>query len=133
MLQSTRAQLLAAFVGGMRVGGAIVLAGADEVELLEGRRDVALLWDLRVDPRHRGQGVGTSLFSAAAAWGRKHRCVELLVETQDINVPACRFYAARGSRLAACRPGAYAECPDEIQLLWRLDLRAGASAPVYAP
>jgi len=132
MLPSSCGQVLAARAEGARVGGGIVLCAASDIDLLEGRSDVALLWDLRVDPGWRGRGVGTALFHAAARWGLEHGCLELLVETQDINVPACRFYARQGCRLSACRRHAYVECPHEIQLLWRLDLRAAAFAPVYA-
>ena len=44
------------------------------------------------------------------------------IETQNINVPACRFYARQGCRLSAIVSHAYAEFPDEIQLIWRLAL-----------
>jgi hypothetical protein len=42
----------------------------------------------------------------------------LKVESQNTNVPACRFYAGRGFLLRAVRRGAYPELPHEIQLLW---------------
>jgi GNAT superfamily N-acetyltransferase len=93
-----------------------------ELVLAEGRDDVAVLWDLRVSPAARGHGVGAGLFRAAEAWAAARACREMKVETQNINVPACRFYARQGCVLSEVRPGAYPNLPDETQLLWRKDL-----------
>ena len=82
----------------------------------------ALLWDLRVAPGSRGQGIGAALLAAGEEWARARGCGRLNVETQDINVAACRFYESRGFRLGATNPGAYPECPGETQLLWYKDL-----------
>ncbi|MFL5521789.1 MAG: GNAT family N-acetyltransferase, partial [Gemmatimonadales bacterium] len=109
-----------------RVGGALVLRDAPAVELLEGRRDVALLWDIRVAPAHRGRGIGTMLFETAVMWAQSQGCRGLLVETQDTNVPACRFYAGQGCRLAAMRRHAYEMFPEEVQLLWRRTLTSAS-------
>jgi GNAT superfamily N-acetyltransferase len=110
--------MFAAFVGGERVGGAIVLRDAPRLTLLGGRRDLALLWDLRVAPSRRGHGIGGALFGAAERWAVAEGCSGLLIETQDVNVPASRFYARQGCVLGAARFGAYADCPNEVQLLW---------------
>jgi GNAT superfamily N-acetyltransferase len=107
---------------GRRVGGAAVAWRSTDLTLLEGRVDLAVLWDIRVAPEARGLGVGTALFRAAEAWAARHGCRELKVETQNINVRACRFYAQRGCTLRTARPGIYQACPDEIQLLWYKDL-----------
>jgi GNAT superfamily N-acetyltransferase len=58
LLPSARILQLGAHVVAQRVGGALMLLDGPAVELLEGRRDLALLWDLRVAPSHRGRGVG---------------------------------------------------------------------------
>ncbi len=115
--------LLSAWRGARRVGGAVLAHATPGLELLEGRDDRLLLWDLRVAPEQRGRGVGTALFDAARSWGRERGCIELQVETQNINLPACHFYRARGCQLAAVDPAAYPHLPHEIQLIWRLDLR----------
>jgi hypothetical protein len=47
---------------------------------------------------------------------------ELKAETQNINVPACRFYARLGCTLRTIDRFAYANLPDEVQLLWSKDL-----------
>jgi GNAT superfamily N-acetyltransferase len=103
---------------GRRVGGAVGVFDAPDVEMLAGRRDVALLWDIRVAPDARGAGVGAALMDAVEAWARARGAAWLEVETQNINAPACRFYARHGCDLHAVNPGAYPELPNETQLLW---------------
>ncbi len=110
--------LLAARFDDGWIGGAVIAVDTPEVARLEGRHDLAVLWDLRVTPAHRGRGVGAALFRAAEGWAAARGCRELSIETQNINVAACRFYAAQGCRLDAVHPGAYRHLPDEIQLLW---------------
>lgn len=115
--------LLAAMSDGQRVGGAVLAYDTPGVHLLGGRRDLAVLWDLRVAPAHRGQGVGAALFAAAEAWAAARGCRQLAVETQNTNVAACRFYAAHGCELGAVHRFAYPELPDEVQLVWLVALR----------
>lgn len=111
---------------GRRVGGAIVAYNTPDI--LEGRADLAVLWDIRVSPEVRGQGVGVALFRTVEAWARVRGCRQLKVETQNINVPACRFYARQGCVLTAVNRLAYPELQDEIQLLWYKDLTASAKS-----
>ncbi len=115
---TSRWGVLAAAVAGVRVGGATIAWDAPEVGLLDRRRDVAVLWDIRVAPAARGRGVGTALFGAAERWAARRGARELMIETQTLNVPACRFYRQRGCELRTIRPEAYPELPDEVQLLW---------------
>ncbi len=92
------------------------------LHLLDGQEDVAALWDLRVAPAFRRRGVGTALFAAARTWAKAGGARRLDVETQNVNVPACRFYALQGCTLAAIHRFAYAECPEEVQLIWTVPL-----------
>ena len=108
---------------GVRVGGAAVVMRAPDIEMLGGREDVALLWDIRVAPSVRGRGVGTALMMAVEAWSSAHDAAWIEVETQNVNVPACRFYARHGFVLRGVNPRAYASLPDEIQLLWYKQIR----------
>jgi ribosomal protein S18 acetylase RimI-like enzyme len=98
------------------------------VDMLEGRSDLSVLWDIRVAPDARGRGVGAALFRAAEAWAAARGCRWLKVETQNVNVPACRFYARQGCVLGGIHRFAYPELPDEIQLLWYRDLRSAGAA-----
>ena len=113
---------LVARSNGVRVGGAAVAHDTPGLTMLEDRRDIAVLWDIRVSPDIRGKGVGTALFKSAEMWAITRGCRQLKVETQNINVPACRFYAKQGCVLRAIRPNVYREFPDEIQLLWYREL-----------
>jgi GNAT superfamily N-acetyltransferase len=121
----------AAFSAGKRVGGAAIARDTPSLDLLEGRSDLAVLWDIRVAPAARRTGVGSVLFGAAAAWASSRGCRELKVETQNINPAACRFYARMGCELRTVRRAAYPEFPDEIQLLWwkQLAERVAGEAP----
>lgn len=112
--------VLGAWRAGRRVGGAVVARDTEGVDMLEDRRDLAVLQDLRVDPTARRSGAGRALVDAAIRWAAEQGCHELKVETQDVNVPACRFYAACGFTLAQVTPNAYGEpCRDETMLIWR--------------
>jgi GNAT superfamily N-acetyltransferase len=114
--------LLAARVAGERVGGAVIAARTPELHLLGGREDVAVLWDLRVHPDLRGHGIGSALFSTVEWWATTRGYSQLLIETQDNNVRACRFYAGRGCRLLSVEASAYPEFPRESRLIWRKEL-----------
>ena len=110
--------LIGARAGGARVGAATVAYDTAGVNMLEARRDLAVLWDIRVAPEARGRGVGSALFRAVEAWAAARGCRQLKIETQNINVPACRFYARQGCTLGAINRFAYRLLPEEVQLLW---------------
>jgi len=113
---------LAAHSEGRRVGGAALTLDTEGIHMLEGRSDLAVLWDIRVAPQARGQGVGSALFRAAEAQAVARGCRELKIETQNINVPACEFYARQGCEPRAFDRFAYPQLPNEIQLLWYKEL-----------
>jgi GNAT superfamily N-acetyltransferase len=111
--------------GDQPVGGAAVAMDAPDVNMLERRKDLAVLWDIRVHPDMRGRGIGSKLFWHAVDWARQKGCKQFKIETQNINVPACRFYAKQGCELGAIHRYGYAGCPDvahEAMLLWYLEL-----------
>ena len=71
---------------------------------------------------------GKALFKAAEDWARRHACTQLKIETQNINVPACRFYHAVGARLGCIHRYGYAGVPavaHEAMLFWYVDLTFG--------
>jgi GNAT superfamily N-acetyltransferase len=115
--------LLIARIEGEIAGGAAIAFSTPGIEMLEGRSDLAVLWDIRVAPEFRGLGVGTALFHVAEQWAAAQGCLQLKVETQNINAPACRFYARQGCLLGAVNRQAYPGLPEEIQLLWYKQLR----------
>jgi GNAT superfamily N-acetyltransferase len=105
------------------VGGATVAFDTTGVFMPEARRDLAVLWDIRVSPQARGAGI--SLFRHAAEWSRDRGCRQMKIETQNVNVPACRFYQRMGCHLGEIRRFGYAGVPavsHEVMLCWYLDL-----------
>ena len=114
--------VLSAFDGNRRVGGAVVAYDTEGVLFLEGRKDLAALWDIRVRPDDRGRGIGSGLFHYAVNWARSRRCRYLKIETQNINVPACRFYAKQGCVLSAINRYVYPDHPEEAELIWTMPI-----------
>lgn len=111
--------------GGKPVGAACVVARTPAIRMLEGRDDLGVLWDIRVDPEYKRRGIGKALFRASVEWCREEGLKMLKIETQNVNVPACRFYASQGARLGAINRYAYADATwsrpdvqDEVMLLW---------------
>jgi GNAT superfamily N-acetyltransferase len=101
------------------VGGAAVVPAAEVMPEHRSIAASAVLWDLRVAPAWRGLGIGSALFRASERWAGAHGYRVLVVETQDINVAACRFYARMGCRLLSYEEEAYDTMPGEARLLWR--------------
>jgi GNAT superfamily N-acetyltransferase len=109
------------------IGGATVALDTPDISGFHNSVDIAGLWDFRVHPDFRRQGVGTALLNRVVEAARSHGCPRLKIETQSINVPACRFYAARGCILGGLDVHAYGSdpaCAHETMLLWYLDLQA---------
>ena len=112
--------------GDRPVGGAAVAIDAPVYPMDRfQRQDLAVLWDIRVHPDDRGWGFGSRLFGYAADWSRRQGRGQLGLETQSVNVPACRFYAWMGCELGAIHRYGYAGCSDvahEAMLLWYFDV-----------
>ncbi len=107
------------------VGGAVVASDTDGVWMLDGRDDLAVLWDIRVRSARKRAGVGKALFERAVEWSKGRGLKQLKTETQNTNVPACRFYESMGCELRGIVRHTYAATPefaDEVMLLWWLDL-----------
>ena len=83
---------------------------------------VRLLLRFGADMEARDSWGQTALFRAAERWARGRGCLALKVETQNVNVPACRFYARMGCALRSINRAAYPELPGEIQMLWWKEL-----------
>jgi ribosomal protein S18 acetylase RimI-like enzyme len=113
-LDTAQWRVFAAFVGDARVGGAILILPSDHADVPR----VAELWDLRVSPAWRRRGVARTLWAAVEAAAFAARARGLEVETQQINVAACRLYHAQGCVLTRVDPAAYPELPDEVALHW---------------
>ena len=114
-------------IGETLVGGATIAFRTPGVDMLDRRDDLAVLWDIRVLPEHRRSRIGTELFASAAKWAKDRGCTQLKVETQNTNVPACRFYLRQGCKLGEVHRYKYVGHPawgtkHEVMLVWYLDL-----------
>jgi len=103
------------------VGACAISRGVDSLYFDTAPGD-ALLWDIRVSHVYRGSRIGKTLLREAIAWARDAGIEALLIETQDTNVAACALYASAGAAIVDTRRGAYVEWPDEVLIVWRIDL-----------
>jgi GNAT superfamily N-acetyltransferase len=122
---TTNWHFLLAMEDKVALGGAVVLFDSPEIHMLNDRRDLGLLWDIRVTPGSRRKGVGTALWQHATDWARKRGCKQFKVETSNVNVTACRFYRKMGCVLGGIDRFTYRGCPEtahEVMLLWYKNL-----------
>ncbi|MFW6176676.1 MAG: GNAT family N-acetyltransferase [Thermoplasmatota archaeon] len=110
---------------GIPVGGVGIAYDTEGVNMLDGRDDISVIWDIRIHPEHRGEGIGSKLFDHAVEWSIERDCKYLKVETQNINVPACKFYVSKGCELGYIDKYAYYEegLEDEVKLVWFRELK----------
>ncbi len=114
-----------AFDGERPVGAATVASDTQNVNMLDGRSDLSVLWDLRVDGEYKRRGIGASLFRMAAEWSGARGFRQMKIECQNNNVPACKFYRKQGAVLGKIDEYAYyndIEVRDEVEFIWYLDL-----------
>jgi ribosomal protein S18 acetylase RimI-like enzyme len=107
------------------VGAATVASRDKKVNMLSGRDDLAVLWDIRVDDAYKHQGIGQALFDMAVKWSREQGLVQMKIECQNNNVPAVSFYHKQGAELASIDEYASYNEPEyrhETQFIWMLDL-----------
>lgn len=119
-----------AFQAEQPIGAATIAARTPGVNMLAGRNDLAVLWDIRVAPSAQRQGVGHHLFALACAWSRQQGLTQLKIECQTNNVPAIKFYRQQGAVLGGIDRYAYAADPalrHETQLFWYLPLAVHAA------
>ena len=104
------------------IGGSIVAPGA-YVGNLDNR--FAQLFDTRLLPEKRRHGTGAMMLRQAVDWAKQQGCEYLKIETQNTNVPACRFYTKQGAELGNIDRFAYTGYPEsghEVRLVWYLEL-----------
>jgi ribosomal protein S18 acetylase RimI-like enzyme len=120
-----RLGVLMAFRGTRPVGGTTLILGFQPGITTPFDKDgIAALWDIRVHPDERRSGIGSLLLGRSALWARERGCTYMRIETQNTNVPACKFYAKNGCILIAVHRQGYAstKLAHESMLLWHLDL-----------
>ena len=114
-----------AFDGSKPVGAATVGGYTENCNMLAGRKDLCVLWDIRVLDGYKHQGIGQKLFDMAVAGGKEDGYKQMVIECQNTNVTACNFYKKQGAILGKVDMYAYYEesgLENEAQFLWYLDL-----------
>lgn len=108
--------LFLAIENGRYIGAAAV---APETE------GTATLWDLRVQPDDRGKGIGGKLLDTVIHWAKEREYKTLMVETQNVNAPACAFYSGKGFILDTIDQHGYGDplVENEVKLIWSMDLK----------
>ena len=105
---------------------------ADYEGLLVGFLDVEIhywnntlfVWNLMVDLDYRQNGIGRRLWHRARDFAKQAGVRAIMVETQNTNVAACRFYERMGCKLAGLNEALYdnadADTGDaaEVALYW---------------
>lgn len=107
------------------VGASTVAYNSKEILMLDGRDDLCVLWDLRVDDRYKRMGIGTKLFQMAVEWATSKNIKQMKIECQNTNVPAVKFYYRHGAVLGAFNEYFYyhdVESRNEIALFLYLNL-----------
>jgi ribosomal protein S18 acetylase RimI-like enzyme len=105
-----------------------LLVGFLDIEL-QSWNDTAFLWNLMIDLDYRGQGLGRRLWHRALDFARQSDVRAIMIETQNTNVPACRFYARMGCELVGINEVYYTNdgSATEVALFWAYRL------PGYRP
>jgi len=80
----------------------------------------AMIEDIGIANSHRRRGVGAALLAQATEWARQNGYCGLMLETQDVNVSACRFYASNGFAIGGVDTRLYANFPtaNEKAIFW---------------
>lgn len=114
-----------AFDGEIPVGAMTVAGTTEGMNMLYGRKDACVLWDIRVADGYKRKGIGQKLFDMGRKGAKEDGYRQMIIECQNNNVTACKFYKKQGAVLSKIDMYAYfsdADIMDEIQLLWYLDL-----------
>lgn len=96
---------------------------AGQIRVSKNWNAYAYIHDIAVDEKYRGQGVGRALMERAIEWAKSQGFPGMMLETQDNNVAACRFYERCGFELCGFDTHLYKAMDpgtDEIALYWYL-------------
>jgi streptothricin acetyltransferase len=102
----------------------VALAGHHIVGFVAAKRNwnqMAYVEDIQVDKRYRGHGLGRQLMNKIKEWAVGQGMVGMMLETQNNNVRACKFYERYGFVLGGFDQYVYRgikEVANEIALYW---------------
>lgn len=96
---------------------------AGQIILRKNWNKYAYIEDITVDVKYRRMGIGKELISHAKLWARGRNLAGIMIETQNNNVSACKFYENCGFRLGGFDTYLYKGInrdTEEIALYWYL-------------
>lgn len=114
-----------AFDGNTPVGAMTVAGTTKGMDMLGGRTDACVLWDIRVADDYKHKGIGQRMLDMGIAAAKADGYSVMIIECQNNNVTACKFYRKQGALLSKIDMNAYdsePEVADEVQFVWRLEL-----------
>ena len=114
-----------AFDGETPVGAMTVAGTTEGMYMLGGRTDACVLWDIRVADGYKHKGIGQKMLDMGIAAARADGYRMMIIECQNNNVTACKFYRKQGAQLSKVDMNAYDsehEVADEVQFVWHLEL-----------
>ena len=114
-----------AFDGEKPVGGMTVAGPTQGMDMMGGRNDACVLWDIRVEDGYKHMGIGQKMLVQGIAAAKADGYRTMIIECQNNNVPACNFYRKQGALLSKIDMNAYdsePEIADEVQFVWHLEL-----------
>jgi ribosomal protein S18 acetylase RimI-like enzyme len=95
-LEEPNSTVLVAEENGQVIGYAYAaVEGRDYMSL---RGPAGVLYDIIVDPEHRGRGIGRRLLGATLAFLKERGAPRVVLSTADRNEPAQRLFASNGFR-----------------------------------
>ena len=91
-----------------------------QIRLRKNWNKYALVEDIAVSKSHRKNGIGTKLMQKAVEWAKENELSGVMLETQDTNLLACRFYNKLGFQIGAVDTMLYANFgnSNEIAVFW---------------
>lgn len=91
-----------------------------QIRLSRNWNGFCLVEDIAVGRDYRAQGVGSRLLEIGSQWARAGGMGGLMLETQDINLAACRFYQHHGFLLGGVDKLLYhlGSSRGEVALFW---------------
>jgi ribosomal protein S18 acetylase RimI-like enzyme len=96
---------------------------AGEIRFRKYWNGYAYIDNIAVDSKFRRQGAGRALMERAIAWAKEKGFPGIMLETQNNNVAACKFYESCGFKLRGFDTHLYKGLTpdtDEIALYWYL-------------
>ena len=91
-----------------------------QIRLRKYWNNYAFIEDIAVSQNNRGKGIGTQLIKKAVEWAKSKNLIGLMLETQDNNLLACRFYSKIGFQIGAVDTMLYTDFDnaDEKAVFW---------------